>query len=50
MSSPKKRKKLPKDVRNLDTDTVVARVFGKRTSLELRKIAHEKDLPKRAGA
>jgi hypothetical protein len=48
--SKKKRAKLPKDVRELDTDTMAHKVFGKRGADELRKAAHEKDLPKRKGA
>jgi hypothetical protein len=50
MASPKKRRKLPKDVRELDTDTMTHKVFGKQGAEVLRKAAHEKDLPKRKGA
>ena len=50
MASPKRKRKLPKDVRELDTDTMAHKVFGKRGTGELRKVAHEKDLPKRKGA
>ena len=49
MASPKKRRKLPKDVRELDTDTMAHKVFGKRGADELRKAAHEKDLGKPKG-
>lgn len=49
MTDPKKHKKLPKDVRNLDTETVAEKLFGKRGAKELRKVAHDKDLPKRKG-
>ena len=47
--SKKKRRKLPKDVRELDTDTMAHKVFGKRGVDELRKAAHEKDLEKQEG-
>ena len=47
--SKKKRRKLPKDVRELDTDTMAHKVFGKRGADELRKVAHEKDLEKQDG-
>ena len=43
----KKRAKLPKDVRELDTETVARKVFGKQGAKELRKVAHENDLEKR---
>lgn len=45
--SKKKRKKLPKDVRELDTKTVAEKVFGKRGAKLLRNVAHEKDLEDR---
>jgi hypothetical protein len=45
----KKREKLPKDVRDMDTDTLTRKVFGKQGAKELRKAAHEKDLAEKKG-
>ena len=51
MTTPKqkKRRKLPKDVRELDTDTMAHKVFGKRGAEALRKVAREKDLENKKG-
>ncbi len=44
MAKPrKKNKRLPKDVRNLTSDEVMRRVFGKVQADKFKKIAHEKD-------
>jgi len=46
MAKPKRKKRLPKDVRKLTGDDVMRRVFGKRAADQLKKKAHENDLEK----
>lgn len=43
MAKPKKNKRLPKDVKNLTTDEVMRRVFGKRQADKFKKLAHVRD-------
>ncbi len=43
---PKKKRKLPKDVRELDTETVAEKLFGKRAAKQLRNIVQDNDLRK----
>ena len=44
MATPKKNKRLPKDVKDLTGDEVMRRVFGKREADKLKEMAHEEDL------
>ena len=44
--TPKRKKKFPKDVRELDNETVADKLFGKRAAKQLRKVATDKDLQK----
>lgn len=43
MATPKKNKRLPKDVKGLTGDEAMRRIFGKRAADKLKKAAHEKD-------
>ena len=43
MATPKKNKRLPKDVKGLTDDEVMLRVFGKRAADKLKEVAHEND-------
>ena len=39
----RKKDKLPKDVRHLTGEEVMAKLFSRRVAKELKKVAHEKD-------
>lgn len=43
MAKPKRKKRLPKDVRKLTGDDVMRRIFGKRGADKLKEVAHEND-------
>ncbi len=46
MAKPKRNKRLPKDVKDLTSDEVIRRVFGKREADKLKEVAHKEDLKK----